>query len=419
MSKFTTQSVAALPPGMLFAGIDLSLDTLVVVVLDATGLQRDRFQTPNTPTGYAYLRQRLQRTIEKHQAAGIWVGMEPTNYYWKPLGYDLEAHELEFRLVNALTVKRHREGNQLDRSKDDWRDAFTIADLVRTGKFTETRLPHGVYAELQTGYVAYQRLRQDRGRQLNLLVNTVRQLFPEFQQVLKDLSGTTASAIIGAGVWPPHIARQRECEFLAQVRQHSVGRRLQVQPARRLYALAAQAAGGSEATRSLQLLAQQQVEAIRLLDRQAQALLDTLLTLFHTLPEAPYLLSIQGLKAPSALGVIAYIGDLTHYHAGSALIKLAGTQPTPNHSGRKTFSATPFSHQGRSGLRTVVYFITLRLIRQNDALHYHYQRLTTRREHPLPKMQAVGACMNKFLWYVWHVVKYRQVYDAHYWRRVT
>ena len=419
MSQCTTKTIAALPPGMLFAGIDLSLDTLVVVVLDEKGNRLDRFQTGNTPDGYAYLRQRLQRRVEKHQAPGVWVGMEPTNYYWKTVGYDLEQHHLEFRLVNAFTVKCHREGDHLDRRKDDWRDALTIADLLRTGKFTQTRLPHGVYADLQTGYVAYQRLRRDRGRQLTLLVNTVRQLFPDFQQVFKDLSGATAQAIICAGVLPQHLAQQSEPEFLARVREHFTGQRINARQALRLHALAAQTVGAGEATTALQLLAQQQVETIRLLDQHADQLLGTLLRLFQTLPEAPYLLSIQGLKAPSALGVIAYLGDLTHYSAGSALIKLAGTQPTPNTSGRKTYSPTPFSHQGRSGLRTVVYFITLRLIQQNDAIRYHYQRWTTRTEHPLPKMQAVGACMNKFLWYVWHVVKRREYYDPHYWQRLT
>src|SRR5512135_853755 len=210
MSKFTTKSIAALPPGMLFAGSDLSLDTLVVVVLDPTGNRLDRFRIPNHPEGYAALRERLQRTVARQHAPGVWVGMEPTNYYWKSVGYDLEQHQLEFRLVNALTVKRHREGDHLDRSKDDWRDAFTIADLLRTGHFTQTRLPHGVYAELQTGYVAYQRLRQDRGRQLTLLVNTVRQLFPDFQQVFQDLSGATAAAIITAGRLPQHLAQHSE-----------------------------------------------------------------------------------------------------------------------------------------------------------------------------------------------------------------
>jgi transposase len=416
MSNHVAKHLAAFQPGTLFAGVDLSLDDLVVMVLNTTADRLDRFRTDNTAEGYARFRQRLQRTVEKHGAPGVVIGMEPTNYYWKQVGYDLERHQIPFRLVNALTVKRHREGDHLDRSKDDWRDAFTIADLLRTGKFTETRLPHGVYAELQTGYTAYQRLRRDRGRQATLLVNTVRQLFPEFKQVFQDVSGATASAIICAGLSPRVIGTHSENTFLASVRSHFTGQRLSVSLVRRLYRLASQSAGCPEATMALRLMAQQQVETIRLLDRQADQLLQSLLTLFQTLPEAPYLLSIQGLTAPSALGLVAYIGDLTQYPHGSALIKLAGTQPTPNTSGRKTYSPTPFSHQGRSGLRTVVYFITLRLITQNDALHYHYQRLTTRTEHPLPKMQAIGACMNKLLWYTWHVVKRCEMYDPQRWR---
>ena len=415
MSNRVAKHLASIPPGTLFAGVDLSLDDLVVVVLDATANRLDRFRSDNDAAGYVALRERLQRLVEKHHAPGILIGMEPTNYYWKQLGYDLEQHQMPFRLVNALTVKRHREGDQLDRSKDDWRDAFTIADLLRQGKFTETRLPHGVYAELHTGYIAFQRLRRDRGRQVTLLVNTVRQLFPEFQQVFKDVSGSTAAAVIGAGLWPQVIATHREDTFLTDVRRQFTGQRLSVSQVRELYALAKASYGCREATTALGLMAQHQVAAIRLLDQQASQLRHSLLTLFHTLPEAPYLLSIQGLTDSSALGVVAYTGDLREYHGGGALIKLAGTQPTPNTSGRKTWSPTPFSHQGRSGLRTVLYFITLRLITQNDALAHHYQRLTTRTEHPLPKMQAIGACMNKLLWYVWHVAHRREMYDAQRW----
>lgn len=154
MSNRVAKHLASIPPGTLLAGVDLSLDDLVVVVLNATANRLDRFRSDHHAAGYADFRQRLQRTVEKQGASGVWVGREPTNYYWKQLGDDLEQHQIPFRLVNALTVKRHREGDQLDRSKDDWRDAFTIADLLRQGKFTETRLPHGVYAELHTGYIA-------------------------------------------------------------------------------------------------------------------------------------------------------------------------------------------------------------------------------------------------------------------------
>lgn len=410
--------LAAIQPGTLFAGIDLSLDHLVVVVLDGGSRRLDRFRTDNDAEGYAYLRQRLQHTAEKQHAPGVVVGMEPTNYYWKQVGYDLERYHVPFRLVNALTVKRHREGDQLDRSKDDWRDGFTIADLLRQGKFTETHLPHGVYAELQTGYTAYRRLRQDRGRQLVLLINTVRQLFPEFETVFKDFTGAAASAVLAAGACPQQIRTRSEADFIAQVRARFSGKHLALRQVRQAYGLAAHSQGFADATMALQMMAQHQIATLLLLDQQAVDLLERLVGLFLTLPEAPYLLSMQGWSTSEAMSLVACTGDLREYASGRALIKLAGTQPTPNTSGRKTYSLTPFSHQGRSALRTVVYFIALRLITRNDAIAYHYQRLTTRPTHPLPKMQAVGACMNKVLWYVWHVAKYRQSYDATRWQRL-
>jgi transposase len=416
MSDYTSKYLAQLAPGTLFAGVDLSLETLVVVVQDGHGKRLTRFHSANQPAGYADLRERLAHTAAKYQAPAVIVGMEPTNYYWKQLGYDLEQHQVPFYLVNALTVKRHREGDQLDRSKDDERDAQVIADLVRTGKVTQTHLPHGVYAELQSGYVALQRLRRDRGRQLILLINTVRQLFPELEQVFRDLTGLTVSAVLATGLSPAAIRQQSQAEFLAAVRATAIGQRLGWRQVRQVYAEASSSAGFYEATQALGRMAQQQSETIRLLDGQAAQLQTFLLGLLHTLPETPYLLSIEGFAAPSVLGVVAHTGDLRQYPKSACLVKLAGTAPTPNRSGRKTYSATPFSHQGRSGLRTVLYFATLRMLTRNAALGYQYQRLTTRAQHPLPKMQAVGACMNKLLHYCWQVVNHQEFYDPARWR---
>ncbi len=55
--------------------------------------------------------------------------MEPTNYFWKLLARELEEQQIPYRLVNAYSVKKHREGNPLDASKDDPRDAKQIAEL--------------------------------------------------------------------------------------------------------------------------------------------------------------------------------------------------------------------------------------------------------------------------------------------------
>lgn len=406
-------------PGSLFAGLDLSLDSIAVVVVDSQNQRVDRFKTANSQDGYDYLRQRLQKSMEKHHATGLWLGMEPTNYYWKHVATFLAHHDLPYRLVNAYTVKRHREGDQLDTAKDDWRDAAMIADLVRTGKFTESQLRTGVYAELQVGYAAFCRLRLDRGRQLTLLTNTTRQVFPEFEQAFKDLTGQTARAVLYTGPAAADIQQQSVADFIAQVRAAATTQRLAVSRLRQLHSLAQHSIGLADGREALCLDIQNCLLTLQVLDAASQRQLNHLKTLFHTLPEAPYLLSIQGLDQLSALGILAETGDLAQYTSGKDLIKLAGTQPTPNASGRYSRSRTPFSHQGRSRLRTVVYWATLRLLSRNDAIAYHYQRWQTRAVHPLTKMEAVGACMNKLLWYVWHVAHGREKYDPDHWNTLN
>jgi transposase len=137
------KKLAQIKPGTLLAGVDLGLDSMAVVMLDNNGQRVDRFLASQSREGYDYFHERLLRVVRKQGACGVLVGMEPTNYYWKQVGTFLTQEQLPFRLVNPFTVNRHRQGDQLDKAKDDWRDAFMIADLLRTGKFTETELRTG------------------------------------------------------------------------------------------------------------------------------------------------------------------------------------------------------------------------------------------------------------------------------------
>jgi transposase len=412
------KKLAQVKPGSVFVGIDLSLDDCAVVVLDASGQRLDRFKTAHRRDGYEYLLQRWQQVVTQSGASGVLVGMEPTNYYWKLVALFLSQHQVPFRLVNAFTVKRHREGDQLDKAKDDWRDAFMIADLLRTGKFNETQLRTGAYAELQLGYAAYCRLRHDRGRQLTLLTNTARQVFPELPRVFKDLTCHTVRAVLRSVPAAAHIRSLTCDEFLAQVRLANQGQRLAVKRFRQLHALAATSIGLTEGLDSLGVDLQNSRATLELLDQQTLRLFDALRPQFRALPEAPYVCSIQGLDEVFALGIVAETGDLTCYDSGKDLIKLAGTQPTPNASGRRQRSRTPFSKKGRSRLRWVLYWATLQLLNRNDAIAHYYHRLQTRAKHPLTKMEAFGACMNKLLWYVWCTGHGRNRYDPDHWQSI-
>ena len=132
---------------------------------------------------------------------------------------------------------------------------------------------------------------------------------------------------------------------------------------------------------------------------------------FLALPESRYLLSIDGLGLVSAATILAEIGDPSHYHNGRAWIKLAGSQPTPNLSGRKTRSQTPMSRKGRPQLRTALFYAVLRLVQVDDAFAREYLRLQQREKNPLTKMQALGALMNKLLRILWALVRQQTFYN--------
>ena len=414
MNRTLTKKLAQVKPGTIYIGVDMGREHNVAVVLNEQAERLARFRFPNDGDGYDYFHRRgaaLQRT---HQAPAILVGMEPTNYFWKLLAADLEQREVAYRLVNAYTVKKHREGDQLDRSKDDARDAFTIADLLRTGKFTETQLLHGDSAELRQYVAVYDRLREDIRSQKNLIHNVVGQLFPELSSVFKDLVGETALAMLRRHA-AAAVVRQMSVEcFIAGVRADLRGRRLMVSRLRRAHVLASTSIGLQEGVQALQLGLRFHIKMLEKLRSQMQRVQKALLETFLALPESRYLLSVPGLGAITAAIILAEIGDPSRYRNARQWVKLAGIQPVPNTSGRKTRSRTPMSHKGRPRLRTALYFAVLRLVQVDETFAREYQRFQYREHNPLTKMQALGALMNRLLRILWALVRHQRLYDPHY-----
>jgi transposase len=324
----------------------------------------------------------------------------------------MERHrpDYSYRLVNPYTVKKNREGDQLDRSKDDNRDAFTIGELLRTGKYTETRLLHGAYAELRQYVTLYTRLQRDVRRQKTLIRNIAGQLFPELPRVFKDLTGVTASAMLRHHAAAAGVRKMSQEAFIASVRVDFCGQRMQVAKLRRAHVLAKRSVGVSDGVEALQLALRLHIEALEALEQQLEAACIALTDTFLALPEAEYLLSMPGLGLITAATILSEIGDPSHYTSARQLIKLAGTQPVPNTSGRKSRSQTPMSHKGRPRLRTALFFAVMRLVRVDEAFAQEYQHLQTREKNSLTKLQALGVLMNKLLRILWSLMQNRTFY---------
>jgi transposase len=407
-----TNKLVDVKPGTLYVGVDLGLDHNTAAVLPERGGPLASFRFPNEREGYDYFYRRLDALQERQHAPAVWVGMEPTNYFWKLLAADMEQHRpaYSYRLVNAFTVKKHREGDRLDRSKDDLRDASTIGDLLRTGKFTTTQLLQGGYAQLRECVTLYDCLGRDVRRQKTLVHNIAGQVYPEFGQVFQDYSGQTALAVLRSHAVAVDIRRMPLEALLVDVRGQLPGRRLLVSKLQRLHALARTSVGLKEGTQALQLSIRQHIEMLELLQRQRNQACAALTEAFLALPEAPYMLSVHGLGLLTAAVILSEIGDPSRYHQGQQLVKLAGLQPVPNTSGRKCRSRTPISRQGRPRLRTALFFAVLRLIQIDPAFADDYRQLQQRQKNPLLKMQALVVLMNKLLRILWTLMRQHTFY---------
>ena len=69
------------------------------------------------------------------------------------------------------------------------------------------------------------------------------------------------------------------------------------------------------------------------------------------------------------------------------------------------------SRQGRSRLRTLLYFTCLRLIQHDVHFAQLYAHLQHRKHNPPTKMQALGVLMNKLLHILWALIQNQSVYD--------
>jgi transposase len=407
----TIKKIGQVQPGILHIGVDLALEKNMVTVINEKAERVDRFSFSQDRGGYEYFLQRVEHVWQKQNASGIVVSMEPTNYFWKLLAREMEEKHILYRLVNAYTVKKHREGNQLDASKDDPRDAEQIAELSRTGHYTETHLQKGVYEELRQYATLHTQVVQAIRREKQVLSGLVGQAFPELIQVFKDLERETSRAVLVSCGCAAEMRQRTEGEFLAEVRAAFTGKKLMISRVRRIYQRAATSIGLTDGLQALQMALRLHFSQLDALQSQFKQVIQALTACLAALPEASYLLSMTSMKAPTVALFLAEIGDPKRYRTAEQWVKLAGIQPVANTSGKKQRSKTPMSHHGRARLRTLLYFTCLRLVHQDVHFAQLYAHLQRRPKNPLTKMQALGVLMNKLLHILWALIHNQTFYD--------
>jgi len=399
------------PEGYLIIGIDPHKKRHAAVAITQDFTIRDKFKFDNTREGLEVLVRRVRMEMVKAGCRGVMFAIETGGHYWRNIAYFLDEQGIPFRFINQYTLKRRREGKDLNRRKNDYRDSEVAAQLLCTGEFVESTLPQGVYAELRTAHNAYRRLVKERTRITNLIKALLDSLFPEFTHVFKDPCGVTAMKVLTTGCVPSVMSAMTEEEFVAAIEAKYEGRHLMRRKLKALHGIAKRSIGIAAGARSLSLEVAFLCEKIETIRRHISAIDEDLAKLVHQTEEGKYLLSIRGLNYISVAGLLAELGSFKSYRSAKQMIKMAGSNPTESESGGKRSTHTPMSKQGRPVLRYCAWTAVVPMLRFNADFRAWAKQRRERPVHanPLNGREVIGAALNRLFRLAFALVE-KQVY---------
>ena len=400
------------PEGFLVIGIDPHKKRHAAVAITQDFTIRSKFKFDNTREGLEMMLDRARAEMVKTGCRGIIFAVETGGHYWRNIAYYLDERGILFRFINQYTLKRRREGKDLNHRKNDYRDSEVAAQLLCTGEFVESVIPQGVYAEPRTSHNTYQRLVKERTRITNLVKALLDALFPEFTRVFKDPGGLTALSILSTCPIPRVIAGMTGDEFESSIEARHKGRRLMRKKLRELHQSAKRSIGIDAGARSLSCEVAFLVDKLELIRRQICIMEETMIRLVDETEEGKYLLSIRGLDYIAVAGLLAELGCFKLYRSAKQMIKMAGSNPTESESAGKKRSKTPMSKQGRPLLRYCAWTSAIPMLRLNPDFRAWAEQRRERPVHanPLSGREVVGAAFNRLLRLSFALVKNKTYY---------
>jgi transposase len=173
-------------PATIIVGIDAAKDLHYARITDYRGLDLMKpVKVHNNMDGFESLLAKVEKQCAKHGCDQVVIGLEPSGHYWRALGWYLMLHSSKPVLagVNPYHTKQAKELDDNSQTKSDPKDAQVIAHLIRDGRYHDTYLPEGEYAELRQLNAKRQRLMKQISRANNILIALLDEFFPEYAVV--------------------------------------------------------------------------------------------------------------------------------------------------------------------------------------------------------------------------------------------
>ena len=412
--KFNTQNakITAITDKTLVIGIDVGSETHFARAFNWRGYEFSRkpLEFGNTEEGFETLRTWIMELKEKHGMDKVIPGMEPTGHYWFNLGKFLQDEEMRPVHVNPHHVKKSKEMDDNDPSKNDRKDPKVIAGLVNEGRYFYPYIPDGIYAEIRALSGLQVLARSEVTRLKNRIARWFSIYFPNYKDVYGNVGAVSGLMVLKEAPLPEDIVKLG-VDGVNRIWRDAKLRGVGLKRARILVTAAEHSVGSREAQEAARielriLLADYERYTAR--EKELMALIE------EKIGEVPYvdkLLEIRGIGLKTVIGFVAEGGDIKRFDDPKQLQKLAGYAIVRSQSGKHK-GESHISYRGRKRLRYVLYEAAVSVVSHSPEFRSIHRYYTTRDRNPLKKMQSLIAVACKLIRVFYLILQTGATYKA-------
>ena len=343
----------------LYVGIDVSSRSNVVCLMLPNGDTLSTFSVANSLDGSSKLVKRILDVLSSQSLDTVKIGLEATSVYGDNLVYFLKEDaslvpfNRKIHVLNPKQVNKFKESYN-DLPKNDYVDAFVIADCLRFGRINkEVYIEDYHYLALKNltraRYYAVCSLVKEKQRFMNVLFKKYSTMAQE--KVFSDTFSTTALAIYEEFESAEALAAMdlnELTEFIIEKGKNrfpdpdSVAKAIQ-KAARSSYRLPKTINDSVNQVLSISITSMKALEAqIKEFDKAIAAQMELL-------PNV--LTSVPGIGPVYSAGIVAEIGDINRFNSHKQLAKYAGLAWKQHQSGSFEAETTRLINSGNRFLK--------------------------------------------------------------------
>lgn len=388
MNYTQNEKIMQITDNTLIVGLDVGSMTQHARAFDFRGIELAKLiKFQNNAEGFEEFRNWVDEIKKRHSKNTVMVGMEPTGHYWFTLAHFLKDNNIDIVLVNPFHVKRSKEFDDNNPTKNDRKDPKTIAMLVKDGRYMIPYIPEGIYSELRNVMDTKWRIT----KQLNSIKNRVERwlciYFPEFNSVFGNWEGK--AALMALRVFPtPQKVLEKGVEGIVATWKTEITRAVGVKRALKLVEAAKVSVGVATGLRTAENELVLLLQEYQLLQNQYESVIAMIEELAVQVPGVSQMLKIKGVGIITAAGFVAEVGDIARFDHPKQIQKLAGLNLKENSSGKHE-GVTKITKRGRKRLRCLLFQCMIPLIAKNQEFKEIHKYYTTRTGNPLKKRQSM------------------------------